>query len=276
MNWSGLLKRVPAFALFAVAVWLLGRVALSAWELARLEPPAPLSSAAAAGGGSPAPQAPGSGLFGTPGAGRGAAGSPGLLSGGDFRLQGVVASTQPGMAHAVIESGGVSRAYFPGESLAAGLTLHEVRPYEVRLRRGAEILRLPLSGLKPGPGRGPAPGPSPSLGDDASANILLTPQRGALSQILRMEPAMESGGVQGYRIFPRDSREFDSRGQFDSLGLVPGDLLVAVNGVPINSDNLPQARQLMSAGGDMMLTVNRGGEQLEISVGSGSFGLLAM
>ena len=277
MNWSGLLKRVPAFALFAVAVWLLGRIALSAWELAQLEPPAPLSAAAAAGGGNPAPHAPGSGLFGTPGVDRGAAESPGLLSGGDFRLRGVVASTQPGMAHAIIESGGVPRAYFPGESLAAGLTLHEVRPYEVRLQRGAEILRLPLSGLKPGPGRGPAPGPSPSLGDDASANILLTPQRRALSQILRMEPVMDSGGsMQGYRIFPRDSREYDSRGLFDSLGLVSGDLLVAVNGVPVDSDNLPQAQQLMSAGGDMMLTVNRGGEQLEISAGSVDFGLLAM
>ena len=277
VNWRALLKRIPAFALFAAAVWLLGRIALSTWELARLEPPAPLSATAAAGGGSPGPQMPGSGLFGTPGVDSGGSGSPGLLSGGDYRLRGVVASTQQGMAHAIIESGGIPRAYFPGESIAAGLTLQEVRPYEVRLQRGAEILRLPLSGLKPGPGRGPAPGSSPSFGEDASANILLTPQRRALSQILRMEPVMESdGSMQGYRVYPRDSREFDSRGLFDAVGLVSGDLVVAVNGVSINSDNLPQAQQLMSAGGDMMLTVERGGEQLEISVGSENFGLLAM
>ena len=272
MNWTALLKRFPAFALFAAAVWLLARIALSAWELARLEPPAALSAAPAAGGASAGPQAPGSGLFGTPGADSGGGGSPGLLSGGDYRLRGVVASTQRGMAHAIIESGGVTRAYFPGESVAAGLTLREVRPYEVRLQRGAEILRLPLSDLKPGPGRNPAPDPSPRRGDEASANMQLMPERRALSQMLRMEPVMESdGSMQGYRIFPRGSR-----GLFDSLGLVSGDLVVAVNGVPINGDNLPQAQQLMSAGGDMMLTVNRGGEQIEIPVGSGNLGLLAM
>ena len=79
------------------------------------------------------------------------------------------------------------------------------------------------------------------------------------------------GGMEGYRLSPRSRRAW-----FDSLGLISGDLLVAVNGISFGPDNLAQARREMSGGNDMMLTVLRDGEQLEITVGSGNFGLLAM
>ena len=79
------------------------------------------------------------------------------------------------------------------------------------------------------------------------------------------------GRMEGYRLSPRARRAW-----FNSLGLAPGDLLVAVNGVSFAPDNLEQASRELGAGGDMMLTILRDGEQLEVAVGSGSFGLLAM
>lgn len=79
------------------------------------------------------------------------------------------------------------------------------------------------------------------------------------------------GTMEGYRLSPRSRRAW-----FDGLGLISGDLLVAVNGVTFDPDNLAQARQEMTGGGDMMLTIVRDGEQLEITVGSANFGLLAM
>ena len=177
------------------------------------------------------------------------------------------------MAHAIIESGGVSRAYFPGDALAAGLTLHEVDANEVRLMRGAEILRLPLSGLTPGMARTTPRGlPPQPAAEDVDFSIAAVPARMSLSQILRMEPVMEADGAMlGYRVFPRGQQGF-----FDALGLVAGDLVVAINGIPIDSGNLPEVRQQMSAGGDMMLSVERGGEQLEISIGGENFGPLTM
>ncbi len=264
-------RPVAAVALLAVAVWLLARIALSAWEWARFEPPASGSAAPAAASGNPARQAPGSGLFGAPGGSSPSASAPGVLGGGDFRLRGVVASTRRSMAHAIIESGGVSRVYFPGDLLATGLALQEVRPDEVRLRRGAEILRLPLSRLATGSARTPAPGRASQFRNEIAADRLEDLPRMSLSQILRMEPVMaDDGGMQGYRVFPGGQR-----GLFDALGLVSGDLVVAINGIPIDSDNLPLARKQMTAG-DMMLTVNRDGESLEIAVDSNNFGLLAM
>lgn len=273
VNWNSLLKRAPAFVLFAPAVWLLARIALSSWEWAQVEPPAGLARQPAELTEHPAVKTPGSRLFGEPRANAPpAAGSPGLLNSGQYRLRGVVASTRQGMAHAIIESDGTARAYFPGDSLAAGLTLSEVRPNEALLRQGAGIVRLPL-------GR---PGASTSLGPDRAGvsqfssagapGLLTAPPRMSLSQIMGMEPVMgDDGAMQGYRVYPGGSR-----GLFDALGLVSGDLIVAVNGVPINSATLQQATREMSGGGDMMLTVDREGEQFEILVGSESFGLLAM
>ncbi|MCY4256552.1 MAG: hypothetical protein OXE51_10655 [Gammaproteobacteria bacterium] len=274
VNWSGLLRHLPAFAFVAAAVWLAARIALSAWEWTQVEPPAGLPDRSAEAAEHPASKAPGSRLFGEPRARAApvAAGPPGLLNSGKYRLRGVVASTRQGMAHAIIESSGSTRAYFPGDSLAAGLTLSEVRPNEVFLRQGAEIVRLPLASLGPSTARGAVRAGISQFSIADPPSLLAAPPRMSLSQILSMEPVMDDdGAMRGYRVSPRRSRAL-----FDALGLVSGDLVVAVNGVPIDSATLQQATREMGGGGDMMLTVDREGEQLEIRVGSESFGLLAM
>ena len=272
VNWSRLLKGFPALALALVAAWLLARIGLTAWEMTRIEQPNPSAPRSAVTTRIETADAPGSTLFGSPPRRNESGGAPGLLRGGDFHLRGVVASGNKRMAHAIIESGGVSGAYFPGDSVANGLSLQEVRPNEVLLRRGAELLRLPLLDLSPGIGsRIPRDlGAAPNPGN--IADILAAPPQMTLSQFLRMEPIMDAdGGMEGYRIFPRAQRAL-----FDSLGLVSGDRVVAINGIPFDKDNIAQARGQMNSGGDMMLSVIREGEQLEVNVGGANFGLLAM
>lgn len=264
-NSGRLLWRLPALALTGVAAWLLVEIALTAWEMTRFEPPAATGARPAAamretGGG-----APGSSLFGLP-AQRGNAGqAPSVIRNGNFRLTGVVASANRRLAHAIIETGGVSETYFLGDTVTSGIRLQEVRPHEVLLRRGAETLRLPLS--ETGMSGRPAPSGAGGIGDE-----LLALPRETLSQLINMEPVMNADGrMEGYRLSPRSRRAW-----FDSLGLVSGDVLVAVNGVSFDPDTLAQARREMGAGNDMMLTIQRDGEQLEIPVGSANFGLLAM
>ena len=272
VNWSRLLKGFPALALALVAAWLLARIALTAWEMTRIDRPNPSAPRSAATTRIETANAPGSTLFGSPPRRNESGGAPGLLRGGDFHLRGVVASGNKRVAHAIIESGGVSGAYFAGDSVANGLSLQEVRPNEVLLRRGAEVLRLPLLDLSPGTGGGIQRdrGASPDPGN--MADILAAPPRMTLSQVIRMEPVMDAdGAMEGYRVFPRAQRAL-----FDSLGLVSGDLVVAINGVSFDQDGGAQARQQMSGGGDMRLSVMRDGEQIEITVGSNNFGLLAM
>ena len=269
-NSGELLRRLPALALLGAAVWLLAEIALTAWELARIEPPAAASPRPAAAARNSGKGAPGSGIFGTPTERSKAHGAPAVLRNGNFRLTGVVASANSKLAHAIIETGGASDTYFIGDTVASGIRLQEVRPNGVLLGRGSESLRLPLSdqNLR---GR-----PTASLSRGAAAGgigaELLAMPRESLSQLINMEPVMDGDGrIEGYRLTPRARRAW-----FESLGLMSGDLLVAVNGVPFDPDNMAQARQEMSGGNDMMLSIKRDGEQLEINVDSGNFGLLAM
>lgn len=272
-NSGRLLWRLPALALMGAAAWLAVEIALTAWSMARFEPPAsagarPAASAPEAGSG-----APGSSLFGLPTRAGNTGAAPSVLRNGNFRLTGVVATANRKLAHAIIETGGVSETYFLGDTVVSGIRLQEVRPNEVLLRRGAETLRLPLrtagsavSGTVSLSG-GPAVPGAGGAGDD-----LLALPRQTLSQLINMEPVMDADGrMEGYRLTPRSRRAW-----FDSLGLVSGDLLVAVNSLSFDPDNMAQARRELSGGSDMMLTILRDGEQLEITVGSANFGLLAM
>ncbi len=260
-------------ALLLLAGWLLVRIGWTAWDLATLETPEPLVSRSTGIARNDAAGVPGSGLFGTPAQWSNTSGAPGILREGNFRLTGVVASSNSKMAHAIIETGGISEAYFLGDTVAAGISLQDVRPNEVLLRRGGEILRLPLSEMRRGAGEAASGNRRLSTANTAGfGGELLAPPRMSLSQLIDMQPVMHADGrMQGYRISPRARRAW-----FDSHGLVSGDLLVAINGVPFDPDNLAQAGQEMSSGGDMMLSIVRDGEPLEITVGSENFGLLAM
>lgn len=273
INWIGLTKRLPVIALLIIAAWLLVRIGLSAWSGARSGSTLPTPSAVVAGARNVAAEAPGSRLFGTPARLRSIPDEPTFLTDGNFRLRGVVASSRQGMAHAIIESGGASKAYFPGDTVAAGISLQAVKPNEVLLHRGGEVMRLPLSGISDSANRASAR--NVGLGSANTTGIgdnLLAPPRMSLSQLINTEPIMDAGGkLEGYRISPRARREW-----FESQGLVSGDLIIAVNGVPFDANDVAQARQEMSSGGDMTLSILRDGEQLEITIGSASFGLLAM
>ncbi len=272
-NSGRLLWRLPALVLMGAAAWLLVEIALTAWAMARFEPPSAAGARSSASARETGRGPPGSSLFGLPTQAGNSGAAPSVVRNGNFRLTGVVATANRRLAHAIIETGGVSETYFLGDTVASGIRLQEVRPNEVLLSRGAETLRLPLSeaglavsGTASLSGSPAAPGAG-GIGDD-----LLTLPRETLSQLVNMEPVMNAdGGMEGYRLSPRSRRAW-----FDSLGLNSGDLLVAVNGVAFDPDNLAQARREMSGGNDMMLTILRDGEQLEIIVGSGNFGLLAM
>ena len=272
-NSSALVRRLPALALATVAVWLLAKIGFTTWEIARFEPPAPAAFSPAVSADTAAADAPGAGLFGSPRQRARTSASPDVLRGGNFRLTGVVASADRKLAHAIIETGGASDTYFIGDTLASGIRVQEVRPNEVLLQRGGEVLRLPLSNASLSAGASPSPNlPARAAGGGGLGGELLARPRESLSQLVNMEPVMDADGrLEGYRLTPRARKAW-----FDSLGLISGDLLLAVNGVGFDASNMAQARQEMSSGNDMMLTIDRDGEKLEVSVGSDNFGLLAM
>lgn len=272
-NSGRLLWRLPALALMGVAAWLLVEIALTAWNVAQFEPPAATGARPVAAARETGQGAPGSSLFGLPAQRGNTDLAPSVLRNGNFRLTGVVATANRTLAHAIIETGGVSETYFLGDTVASGIRLQEVRPNEVLLRRGADVLRLPLSdAVSAVSGAASLSRSAIRFGAGSIGDDLPVLPRETLSQLINMEPVMNAdGGMEGYRLSPRSRRAW-----FDGLGLISGDLLVAVNGISFDPDNLAQARREMSSESDMMLTILRDGEQLQITVGSGNFGLLAM
>jgi general secretion pathway protein C len=177
----------------------------------------------------------------------------------NLQLRGVIAAGASPHSRAFIASGnGDEKGYAVGAQLPGGAVLHSVLPDRVVLRRGAafETLRLPRES---GGDAGPVPN-AITTGEvrDAQQN----PSR--LLDWLRPVAATESstGRLLGYRVYP--GRDPD---RFAKLGLLPGDLVTAVNGQTLDDParSMEMLRGLSSSD-SITLTVERDGAQRMVQV----------
>ena len=169
------------------------------------------------------------------------------------------------MAHAIIESGTVSRAYFVGDAIEDGITLKAVQSDGVLLQAGRETLRLPLSAPDLATGtrilQAQSPVPNPPATSVSEESPRGTP-RMLVSSALHAEPVFGSdGALEGYRIFPRDGNAL-----FTRLGLVEGDLVTTVNGITPNHENGEHFLGKSSANGDLFLSILRGGQRVQVLI----------
>jgi general secretion pathway protein C len=169
-----------------------------------------------------------------------------------------VASADAGEAHAIIADGsGKDQVYFLRDPIPGGATLQQVRVDRVILnRRGTlEALRLPRE-FEASPA---AQNRRTVRRSTATPTVQQVVQQNAASftDVVRPQPYMPNGQLKGYRIYPGRNRQ-----QFAALGLRPGDLVTAINGMSLN--NPTQGMQLFRSLGDatqVSLTVERNGEE---------------
>lgn len=177
----------------------------------------------------------------------------------DLRLTGVIAAGDRRFSRAFIASGNDGEhGYMIGARLPSGATVHSVQPDRVVLsRNGAlETLRLPRESHG-GASSEPAPLVAAEI-RSAQAN----PSR--LLEWMRPVAATESntGRQVGYRVYP--GRDPD---RFTKLGLMPGDLVTAVNGLPL--DDPARSMELLrslGASDSITLTVERDGAQRLVQI----------
>ncbi|MGI9329504.1 MAG: type II secretion system protein GspC [Gammaproteobacteria bacterium] len=176
----------------------------------------------------------------------------------DLSLRATVASADNGKAHAIIADGsGKEQVYFLRDPVPGGATLQQVRVDRVILnRRGTlEALRLPRDFEA-----APAARSRRTVRRSTSApTVQQVVQQNAASftDIVRPQPYMPNGQLKGYRIYPGRNRQ-----QFAALGLRPGDLVTAVNGMGLS--NPAEGMQLFRSLSDatqVTLTVERNGEE---------------
>ena len=176
-------------------------------------------------------------------------------------LTGIIAAGNPHAGLAIIgTSAGNARIYPVGDRVPGNARLHAVYADRVLLERNGaiEALMLPRkfsAGTAP-----PAPpmGPSPM---DRMQRVL-TNEPGLISDVLRPQPVFAEGKLHGYRVYPgRDARAFAA------LGLRNGDLVLAINGTPL--DDATRGNEIFSSLGNTdqaRVTVMRNGQQQDITL----------
>lgn len=179
----------------------------------------------------------------------------------NLTLAGTLAGLAPESGWAIIGASGQSaRVYATGASLPGGAKLLAVYPDRVILdRNGArESLMLPrLSG-----GAAVAANYAPPASVAESVRQILVQDPAAANELIRPQPVFAGSTLRGYRVFPGRNRA-----QFARLGLQPGDLVSAVNGIALDDPNRGlEILRNIGVGSPVTLTIDRNGQQQQLSV----------
>ena len=258
----------PTVVSVVLVIAIAAQLASLVWSIL-VPPPAMAPSTAAASAGSSGPNVAGivnAHLFGS--AALSATGDAASAPTTSLRLilAGTLAEADPARGWAIIgESAQAARVYATGASLPGGARLREVYADRVILERGGRLESLLLPRLAGGAGGAvpiaySQPAAQPSLAD--SVRNLVRQDPGAVSEIIRPQPVFSGGQQKGYRVYPGRNRS-----QFASLGLMPGDLVTAVNGAPLDDPNRGlETLRGIGAGGAVTLTIERNGTEQQVTV----------
>jgi general secretion pathway protein C len=178
-------------------------------------------------------------------------------------LVGTIANTDPALGYAIIgESATSAKVYGVGKTITGGTKLHSVYPDRAILDRGGklEALMLPKKFQGGGVSATALPAADPMLGDRLRQLAATNPS--AITDILRPQPVFANGQQRGYRIYPGRNRS-----QFNRLGLLPGDLITAINGTPLDDASRGMdILQTMNTASAVTMTVERNGESVQVNV----------
>jgi general secretion pathway protein C len=179
-------------------------------------------------------------------------------------LVGVIAQTDPALGLAIIgESATAAKVYAVGKTINGGAKLHSVYADRVVLDRNGRLETLALPKLFKGGGLTRAvvaTTPGPGLGAQIQAMASQNPA--SITEIIRPQPVFANGQQRGYRVYPGRNRA-----QFSQLGLMPGDLVTAVNGTPLDDPARGmEIFQSINSAVEATVTVERNGQVQNLTI----------
>lgn len=193
-------------------------------------------------------------------------------------LRGTLNTSEHDQGVAIIaDAQGNERAYRVGDRVAEGARLSAVHEARVLLERDdgrTEALSLPgirsdAAGPAPAPAAGadgtPFVNPLISTGGPSieAARASLSPDLEALSREVSVLPVIENGRIRGVRLAVGRDSDLYAR-----TGLRPGDVIVAVNGVPLDGpERQQQLLESLRGAQSLRVTVLREGTESEMSIG---------
>jgi len=191
-----------------------------------------------------------------------AADGPVVVTGLDLKLFGIRSDQASGRGSAIIGlPDGSQASYAVGDTILPGVVLKAVAFDSITVARGGRDERLFLDQSRPATpiAAPPAPVPGPLAPSAAapSARIAAT----------ELAARMDGGRITGFTLRPRGSGD-----AFRAAGLMPGDVLVAVDGMAIDSaEAAARARDgLAGRTTGAVLTILRAGQTLTIRLGAAS------
>ncbi len=182
-------------------------------------------------------------------------------------LSAVFASNDSSKGLAVIgESPQSAKVYAVGSTVRPGTKLHSVYLDRVILDRNGQLETLALPrpstaslGITRTAVAAPRPGGS-QFADNLRRIAETNPT--AFAEIVRPQPVFANGVQRGYRVYPGRNRQ-----QFAKLGLQPGDLVLSINGTPL--DDPQRGMEIFNTIGTsdrVQVTVERNGQSQELTL----------
>lgn len=179
-------------------------------------------------------------------------------------LSAVFASEDPAKGLAIIgESAQSAKVFAVGGAVQPGVRLHAVYIDRVILDRNGSLEALSLPKRNSGAlviNRAPLPPQQNQFTENLRRMAETNPS--AFAEIIRPQPVFANGVQRGYRVYPGRNRA-----QFSKLGLVPGDLVLSINGTPL--DDPQRGMEIFNTMGSadrVTVTVERNGQSQELTL----------
>jgi len=179
-------------------------------------------------------------------------------------LTGTIAGNDPQNGLAILgQTAQTAKVYAVGDSVPGGAKLHSVYSDRVVIDRNGQLESLALPRQM---NNGNAPPPSAAvLPENPSIERMrrmISDQPGLLADVMRPQPVMDHGRLNGFRVYPGRNRM-----AFTRLGLRPGDQVTAINGTPLDDrDRSEQILHTLSSSSEAHVTVIRNGQQQDLTL----------
>jgi general secretion pathway protein C len=180
-------------------------------------------------------------------------------------LTGTIAGNDPQNGLAILgQTAQTAKVYAVGDNVPGGAKLHSVYSDRVVVDRDGQLESLALprqvnTGNAPPPSTAAIQGENPSI---ERMRRMITEQPGLLTDVMRPQPVMDHGHMNGFRVYPGRNRM-----AFMRLGLRPGDQVTAINGTPLDDrDRGEQILRTLGTSSEAHVTVIRNGQQQDLTL----------
>jgi general secretion pathway protein C len=178
-------------------------------------------------------------------------------------LTGTIAGNDPQNGLAILgQTAQTAKVYAVGDNVPGGAKLHSVYSDRVVIDRDGQLESLALP-RQLNTGNAPPPSSAALQGDNSSIERMrrmITEQPGLLADVMRPQPVMDHGRMNGFRVYPGRDRM-----AFMRLGLRPGDQVTAINGTPLDDrDRGEQILHTLGSSSEAHVTVIRNGQQQDL------------